>query len=64
MCDGSVQHIRSSTRASFKKFRELLEDDYENFESLENIVKLSYMLGNGLLEITFDELLSLVKEYT
>ena len=36
MCYGSVQHIYSSTRASFmKKLQELLEDDYEDFESLE-----------------------------
>ena len=30
----------SSTRASFmKKLQELLEDDYEDFESLENVEK-------------------------
>ena len=39
----------SSTRASFmKNLQELLEDDYnynyEDFESLENIEKLSYVL--------------------
>ena len=36
----------SSTRASFmKKLQELLEDDYEDFESLENVEKSSYVLG-------------------
>ena len=35
----------SSTRASFmKKLQELLEDDYEDFESLENVEKSSYVL--------------------
>ena len=49
MCYGSVQHIRSSTRVSFtKKFQELLEDDYEDFESLENVAKSSYVLGSEL----------------
>ena len=34
MCFGSVQH----TRVSFmKKLQELLEDDYEDFELLENV---------------------------
>ena len=38
-----------STRASFmKKLQELLEDEYEDFESLENVEKLSYMLGSEL----------------
>ena len=42
MCFGSVQHIYSSTRASFmKKLQELLKDDYENFELLGNIEKSS-----------------------
>ena len=49
MCYASVQHIRSSTRASFmKNLQELLEDDYEDFESLENVEKSSYVLGNEL----------------
>ena len=40
MCYGSVQHI--STRACFtKKPQELLEDNYEDFESLENVNKSS-----------------------
>ena len=35
----------SSTRASFmKKLQELLEDDYEDFESLDNVEKSSYVL--------------------
>ena len=34
---GSVQHIYSRSRVSFmKKLQELLEDDYEDFESLDN----------------------------
>ena len=38
----------SSSRASFmKKLHELLEDDYEDFESLENLKK-SYVLGSEL----------------
>ena len=54
----------SSTRASFmKKLQELLEDDYEDFESLENVEKSSYLLGNELWESKFDGLLALVKEY-
>ena len=36
----SIIIIRSSTRASFmKKLQELLEGDYEDFESLENVEK-------------------------
>ena len=51
MCYGSVQHIYSSTRASFmKKLQELLEDDYDDFESLENVEKSSYVLGSELWE--------------
>ena len=54
----------SSTRISFmKKLQELLEDDYEAFESLENVEKSSYMLGSELWESKFDGLLSLDKEY-
>ena len=65
MCYGSVQHIYySSTRARFmKKLQELLENDYEDFESLDNIEKLSYVLGSELWESKFDGLLSFVKEY-
>ena len=42
MCNGSVQH--SVTRASFmKNLQELLEDDCEDFESLENVKKSLYV---------------------
>ena len=54
----------SSTRASFmKKLHELLEDDYEDFESLKNVEKSSYVLGSELWESKYDGLLGLVKEY-
>ena len=54
----------SSTRASFmKKLQELLEDDYEDFESLDNVEKTSYVLGSELWENKFDGLLALVNEY-
>ena len=54
----------SSTRASFmKKLQELLEDDYEDFESLENVEKSSDVLGSELWESKFDGLLALVKQY-
>ena len=54
-----------STRACFiKKLQELLlEDEYEDFESLDKVEKSSYVLGSELWESKFDELLSLVKEY-
>ena len=43
--------VDSSTRASLmKKFRELLEDYYEDFESLDNAKKLPYLLGSKLWE--------------
>ena len=45
-----------------KKLQELLEDDYEDFESLENVDKSCYVLGSELWESKFDGLLSLVKE--
>ena len=35
---------------------------YEDFESLDNVEKSSYVLGSGLRESKFDGLLSLVKE--
>ena len=55
----------SSTRACFiKKLQELLEDEYEDFESLDMVEKLSYVLGSELWESKFDGLLSLVEEYT
>ena len=45
-----------------KNLQELL-DDYEDFESLENVEKSSYVLGSELWESKFDGLLALVKEY-
>ena len=64
MCYGSVQHIAVLELRSFmKKLQELLEDDYEDFESLENVEKSSYVLGSELWESKFDGLLALVKEY-
>ena len=67
MCYGSVHYIRSSTKAIFlnlfmKKLQELL-DDYEEFESPNNVEKLSYALGSKQWGSNFDGLLSLVKEY-
>ena len=54
----------SSTRACFiKKLQELLEDEYEDFESLDKVKKSFYVLGSELWESKFDGLLSLVKEY-
>ena len=54
----------SSTRACFiKKLQELLEDEYEDFESLDKVEKSSYVLGSELWESKFDVLLTLVKEY-
>ena len=47
-----------------KKLQKLLEDDYEDFELLENVDKSSYVLGSELWKSKFDGLLSLVKEYT
>ena len=54
----------SSTRDSFVKIlHRLLEENYEDFESLENVEKSSYVLCSELWEIKFNGLLSLVKEY-
>ena len=51
----------SSTRPCFiKKLQELLEDEYEDFESLDKVEKSSYVLGSELWESKFDGLLSLV----
>ena len=41
----------------------MLEDDYEDFESLENVEKSSYVLGSEFLESKFYGLLNLVKKY-
>ena len=46
-----------------KKLQEFLEDDYEDFESLENVEKSSYVLGSELWESKFDGLLVFFKEY-
>ena len=46
-----------------KKLQELLEDDYEDFEPLENVEKSSYVLGSELWESKFDGLLALIKKY-
>ena len=46
-----------------KKFHELSQDYYEDFESLEKVEKLSYVLGSELWESNFDVLLNMVKEY-
>ena len=57
------------TRASFiEKLQWLLKlINYEDFETLNNVEKSSYiyiyMLGSELWECQFDGLLSLVKEY-
>ena len=45
-----------------KKLQELLQDDSEDFESLENVEKSSYVLGSELWESKFNGLLSLVKD--
>ena len=72
LCRNEVENVShvlwdsaySSTRASFmKKLQELLEDDYEDFESLENVEKSSYVLASELWESKFDGLLALVKKY-
>ena len=54
----SVSHVLwecsaySSTRASFmKKLQELLDDDYVDFESLDNIEKSSDVLGSELWQM-------------
>ena len=41
----------------------MLENEYEDFESLDKVENLSYVLGSELLESKFDGLLNLVKEY-
>ena len=45
-----------------KTLQELLECDYEDFVSLENAEKSSYVLGSELWESKFDGLLALFKE--
>ena len=46
-----------------KKLQKLLEDDYDDFESLDNVENSSCVLGSELWESKFDGLLSLIKEY-
>ena len=46
-----------------RKFQQLSEYDYEDFESLDNVEKLSYVLESEVLKSMFDELVGLVKEY-
>ena len=41
----------------------MLEDDYTDFESIDNVEELSYVPGSELWESTFDGLLRLFKEY-
>ena len=36
------------------KLQELLEDDYKDFESLDNIEKSSYAVGSNLWESKFN----------
>ena len=48
---GVFSIIYRNIRDSFmKKLQELLEDDYEEFESLENVGKSSYVLGSEMWE--------------
>ena len=47
-----------------KKLQKLLEDDYEDFESLDTERNHhTYVLGSELWERKFDGLLNLVREY-
>ena len=43
---------------SLKKLQELLEDEYEDLESLDKVEKSSYVLGSELWESKFDGLLA------
>ena len=45
MCYRSVQHIAVLV-CFIKKLQELLEDEYEDFESLDKVEKSSYVLGS------------------
>ena len=54
----------SSSRASFLlKLEELLGDRYADFEALNSVEKMSYVLGSELWEQNFKSLLRLVKEF-
>ena len=53
----------SSSRASFLlKLEELLGDRYVDFEALNSVEKMSYVLGSELWEQNFKSLLRLIKE--
>ena len=63
MCYGSVQHIAVLELVLSRSFKSYIEDDYEDFESLKNVEKSSYVLGSELWESKFDGFLSLFEEY-
>ena len=64
MCYGSVQHIVVLELVLLRSFKSCyIEDEYEDFESLDKVEKSSSVLGSELWESKFDGLLSLVKEY-
>ena len=46
-----------------EKLRELLVNGYAEFDKLNSIEKIPYVLGSELWEYDFDDLLSLVEEY-
>ena len=46
-----------------KRQLELLKYDYEDFDSLENVEKPSYVLDSELWESRFNGLRGLLKEY-
>ena len=67
---GAVHVLLKHTTYMVTELFEHVEDDeissfYDDFESPENVEKLSYVLGSEQWESTckFDRLLSLVKEY-
>ena len=45
------------------ELQEKLGNEFERFDSLDNLGKSSFILGSGLWEDHFDSLLALVKEY-
>ena len=47
----------------FEHMEDVISSFYDDFESLEDVEKLSYVLGSELWESKFNRLLSLVKEY-
>ena len=68
LCEGECENVShllwecsaySSTRACFmKKLQELIENEYEDFESLDMVEKSSYVLGSDLWESKLNGLLS------